>query len=63
MHGLNKSRKPVNALQTHIHRSDGYSVILWFFFLLSLTALFSAVLLWRREAGPKGHGLEAARAG
>ena len=42
---------------------SGYSVMLWFFFLLSLTALFSAVLLWRREAGPKGHGLEAARAG
>jgi MFS family permease len=39
----------------------GYSVMLWFFFLLSLTALLSAVLLWRREAGPRGHGLEAAR--
>lgn len=40
----------------------GYDVMLWFFFLLSLTALGSAVLLWRREAGPRGHGLEAARA-
>jgi MFS family permease len=40
---------------------SGYSVMLWFFFLLSLAALLSAVLLWRREAGPKGHGLEAAR--
>jgi MFS family permease len=40
---------------------SGYSVMLWFFFLLSLTALLSAVLLWRRESGPKGHGLEAAR--
>jgi MFS family permease len=39
----------------------GYTVMLWFFFLLSLTALSSAVLLWRREAGPKGHGLEEAR--
>lgn len=39
----------------------GYAVMLWFFFLLSLTALSSAVLLWRREAGPKGHGLEDAR--
>jgi len=36
----------------------GYAVMLWFFFLLSLIALSSAVLLWRREAGPKGHGLE-----
>jgi MFS family permease len=39
----------------------GYNVMLWFFFLLSLVALSSAVLLWRREAGPKGHGLEDAR--
>jgi len=34
---------------------------LWFFGLLSLTALTSAVLLWRREMGPHGHGLELAR--
>ena len=39
----------------------GYSVMLWFFFLLSLTALTSAVLLWRREMGPRGHGLEESR--
>jgi MFS family permease len=39
----------------------GYAVMLWFFFLLSLTALSSALLLWRREAGPTGHGLEDAR--
>ncbi|HEY0801798.1 MAG TPA: MFS transporter [Steroidobacteraceae bacterium] len=39
----------------------GYAVMLWFFFLLSLTALLAAVLLWRREAGPQGHGLEVAR--
>jgi len=39
----------------------GYAVMLWFFFLLSLTALASAGLLWRREAGPDGHGLEQAR--
>jgi MFS family permease len=36
----------------------GYAVMMWFFFLLSLVALSSAVLLWRREAGPRGHGLE-----
>jgi MFS family permease len=41
----------------------GYDVMLLFFFLLSLTALLSAVLLWRREAGPYGHNLESARAG
>jgi MFS family permease len=40
----------------------GYDVMLWFFFLLSLTALSSALLLWRREAGPRGHGLEVANA-
>jgi MFS family permease len=41
----------------------GYGIMLLFFFLLSLTALLSAVLLWRREAGPHGHNLESARAG
>jgi MFS family permease len=39
----------------------GYGAMLGFFFLLSLTALLSAVLLWRREAGPHGHQLEAVR--
>jgi MFS family permease len=39
----------------------GYSGLLWFFFLLSLSALTSAVLLWRRETGPRGHGLEDSR--
>ncbi len=40
----------------------GYTVMLWFFGVLSLTALISVVLLWRRERGPTGHGLELARA-
>jgi MFS family permease len=40
---------------------SGYSSLLWFFFLLSLTALTSAVLLWRRETSPRGHGLEDSR--
>ncbi len=39
----------------------GYDVMLWFFFLLGLVALAAAVLLWRREMGPGGHGLEEAR--
>ena len=38
----------------------GYAVMLEFFFILSIAALTAAVLLWRREMGPKGHGLEAA---
>ena len=39
----------------------GYAAMMWFFFVLSLVALSSAVLLWRRESGPHGHGLEEAR--
>lgn len=41
----------------------GYAVMLWFFFLVSLMALASALLLWRRESGPRGHSLEIARSG
>ena len=40
----------------------GYATMLWFFGLLSLTALTSVLLLWRRESGPHGHGLELPRA-
>jgi MFS family permease len=39
----------------------GYTTMLWFFGLLSLAALSSVVLLWRRESSPNGHGLELAR--
>jgi MFS family permease len=39
----------------------GYAIMLWYFGLLSLTALTSVALLWWRESGPKGHGLELAR--
>ncbi len=39
----------------------GYGTMIWFFGLLSLTALASALLLWRRENGSSGHGLELAR--
>jgi MFS family permease len=39
----------------------GYAAMLWFFGLLSLVALTSAVLLWHRERGPHGHGLERSR--
>ena len=40
---------------------QGYAVMMWFFGLLSLAALGSALLLLRRESGPSGHGLELAR--
>ena len=40
----------------------GYDSMMWFFGLVSLTALASVVLLWQRESGPHGHGLENARA-
>jgi MFS family permease len=38
----------------------GYDVMLWFFGLISVLALTSVLLLWRREVGPDGHGLERA---
>ncbi|MBV8784057.1 MAG: MFS transporter [Gammaproteobacteria bacterium] len=37
---------------------EGYDTMIWYFTLLSLSALTSAVLLWQRERGPRGHGLE-----
>jgi MFS family permease len=37
---------------------SGYDGMLWYFGLLSLVAFISVVLLWRRESGPLGHGLE-----
>jgi MFS family permease len=40
---------------------SGYGVMLWFFGLLSLTALSCVVLLLRRERGPHGHGIELAK--
>ena len=39
----------------------GYGTMIWFFGLLSLAALGCAALLWQRESGPRGHGLERAR--
>jgi MFS family permease len=39
----------------------GYGTMIWFFGLLSLTALTSALLLWQRENSARGHGLELAR--
>ena len=63
--GMALSNHAAGALADFAHAGaahpGGYSVMLWFFFLLSLTALSSALLLWRRESGPDGHGLEDAR--
>jgi MFS family permease len=41
---------------------SGYDAMIWFFGVVSLAALTSVVLLWQRESGPRGHGLENARA-
>jgi MFS family permease len=41
---------------------EGYDSMLWYFGLLSLAASLSVALLWRRESGPRGHGLESLRA-
>jgi MFS family permease len=40
---------------------SGYDGMLWYFGLLSVVAFVSVVLLWRRESGPGGHGLEVVR--
>ncbi|HVN45483.1 MAG TPA: MFS transporter [Steroidobacteraceae bacterium] len=41
---------------------SGYDTMIWFFGAVSIAALVSVVLLWQRESGPHGHGLESARA-
>jgi MFS family permease len=40
----------------------GYDAMLWYFGLVSLIAFVSVALLWRRESGPHGHGLEVSSA-
>jgi MFS family permease len=39
----------------------GYDAMLWYFGLVSAVAFVSVALLWRRESGPAGHGLEGRR--
>ena len=41
---------------------SGYLPMLWMFGLLSLAGLVFAALLWKRESGPHGHGLETIQA-
>ena len=63
--GLWASNRAAGWIADLAHASDtnpgGYDSMLWYFGLLSLTALTSALLLWRRELGPHGHGLEDVR--
>ncbi len=60
--GILASNVVAGALADQAHASaahpQGYSVMLLFFGAVSLLALTSVVLLWRRERGPGGHGLE-----
>ncbi|HEV2272473.1 MAG TPA: MFS transporter [Steroidobacteraceae bacterium] len=53
------------ADRAHAGRGNpaGYDAMLWYFGLVSLVAFVSVALLWRREAGPHGHGLEKSSAG
>jgi len=39
----------------------GFDGMLWFFGILGFVAFAFVTLLWLRESGPRGHGLEAAR--
>jgi len=41
---------------------SGYGAMLWLFGVLSLAAFLSVALLWRRETGQNGHGLDSIRA-
>jgi MFS family permease len=42
------------------HHPSGYTPMLWMFGLVSFTAVVATIALWLREAGPHGHGLNAA---
>jgi MFS family permease len=42
------------------HNPGGYQPMMLMFLILSLVGLASTLLLWRRERGPNGHGLERA---
>jgi MFS family permease len=37
----------------------GFDAMLWFFGILGFVAFVCVALLWRRELGPLGHGLES----
>ena len=44
------------------HNPGGYVPMLWMFGVFSFAAFLATAALWRREAGPHGHGLNAAGA-
>ena len=50
-----------DANQASATNPAGYTPMIVFFALLSASALIFAVALWKREAGPHGHGLEKPR--
>ena len=62
--GISASNHIAGLLASHAQAGsahpEGYNAMLLFFGLVSLLALTSVVLLWRRESSPKGHGLELA---
>jgi len=41
------------------HNPAGYAPMLWMFGVFSLAGFVAVAALWRREAGPNGHGLNA----
>ncbi len=41
------------------HNPAGYEPMLWMFGIFGLAAFLAVAALWRREAGPHGHGLNA----
>jgi MFS family permease len=61
--GILASNVAAGALADHAHAGadhpEGYAVMLLLFGAVSLIALTYVVLLWRRERGPHGHGLES----
>jgi MFS family permease len=42
------------------HHPAGYAAMLWMFGIFGFAAFLATVALWLREAGPHGHGLNAA---
>jgi MFS family permease len=45
------------------HNPSGYAPMFWLFCVLATLGLGATVLLWARESGPEGHGLNAAMVG
>jgi MFS family permease len=52
-----------DASQAGPANPGGFDAMLWFFGVLGFVAFVFVALLWLRESGPPGRGLESARAG